>query len=63
MAKKKDTTKIEKPKVHKDLEGFDISIDTFGEIKTSFDIDKINQFLNKNTDDKKLKKRDEDSKE
>jgi len=46
----------EKPKVHKDLDGLDIKIDKFGEIKGNLDIDKINKFLDKNLDDKKLKK-------
>lgn len=55
MAKKKN--KKEKPKVNKDLEGFEIQINTFGEIKTTFDLDKINDFLNKNVDDKKLRDR------
>ena len=48
-----------KPKVHKELEGFDISIDSFGEIKSSMNIEKINQFLNENVDDKKLAERDD----
>lgn len=48
-----------KPKVHKELEGFDISIDSFGEIKSSMNIEKINQFLNENVDDKKLLERDD----
>ena len=48
--------KKESPKVHKDLKGFDIKIDKFGEIKGNLDIDKINAFLDKNLDDKKLKK-------
>jgi hypothetical protein len=48
-----------KPKVHKELQGFDVSIDTFGEIKTNMDIEKINQFLNQNVDDKKLAERDD----
>lgn len=61
MAKNKDD-KNEKPRVHKELEGFDISINSFGEIQTSFDIDKINDFLNKNVDDKKLKKTKENTK-
>jgi len=47
----------EKPRVHKELEGFDIKINTFGEITTSFDIDRINEFLNKTVDDKKLRHR------
>jgi len=50
----------EKPRVHKDLEGFDIRINSFGEITSSIGIDKINQFLNKHVDDKKLRGRDED---
>jgi hypothetical protein len=49
-----DTT--EKPRVHKDLDGFDIKINSFGEINASIDIDRINQFLNKHVDDKKLRK-------
>ncbi len=48
-----------KPKVARDLEGFEISIDTFGEIKSNLQIDKINEFLNKNVDDKKLRDRDD----
>ncbi|MFY0599585.1 MAG: hypothetical protein JXR03_07925 [Cyclobacteriaceae bacterium] len=48
-----------KPKVNKDLKGFDIAIDSFGEIKSSLSIDQINQFLNKNVDDKKLRDRDD----
>jgi hypothetical protein len=60
--KKDDNTKKEhkpKPKVHKELQGFDVSIDTFGEIKSNMDIEKINQFLNQNVDDKKLAERDD----
>jgi hypothetical protein len=63
MAKKKqnDSSKpaSEKPRVHKDLDGFDIKINSFGEITTSFDMDRINAFLNKNVDDKKLRDRDD----
>ena len=58
MAKKKEIPKQEMPKVHKDLEGFEISINTFGEINRTIDIGKINEFLNKNMDDKKLRNRD-----
>jgi NADH/NAD ratio-sensing transcriptional regulator Rex len=59
MAKKKieDKTGTEKPRVHKDLNGFDIQINSFGEIQMSYDIEKINQFLNKTVDDKKLRNR------
>jgi hypothetical protein len=59
MAKKKSPAVRELPRVHKDLEGFDIEINSFGEIKTSFDIDKLNEFLNKHNDDKKLRGRDD----
>jgi hypothetical protein len=48
-----------KPKVHKELQGFDVSIDTFGEIRSNMDIEKINEFLNKNVDDKKLAERED----
>lgn len=60
MSKKRpNPDENEKPRVHKDLEGFDIQINSFGEITTSYDIDKINQFLNKTVDDKKLRHRDD----
>lgn len=58
---KQDSSKKGKPKprVHKELEGFDISIDSFGEIKSNTNIEKINEFLNRNVDDKKLADRDD----
>lgn len=54
--------KNEKPKTHKNLKGFDIKINEFGEIVSSFSIEKLNSFLDDNVEDKKLKDRD-DSKE
>lgn len=51
------------PEVHEELEGFDISINEFGEIKTTFGVDKLNTFLNENVEDKKLneaKKKEEE---
>ncbi len=62
MAKKphkKEEKKKEKPSVNPELEGFNIEIDSFGELKTNYSIDKINEFLNKNVDDKKLAERDD----
>ena len=56
---KKENKPKPKPKVHKELQGFDVSIDTFGEIKSNMDIEKINQFLNQNVDDKKLAERED----
>ena len=52
-----------KPSVHEELDGFDIKIDTFGEMKTSFDIDKLNNFLDANVKDKKLINRELDQEE
>lgn len=50
MAKgKKKSEKSEK------LEGFNIEINEFGEIITNTPIEKLNEFLNKNLEDKKLK--------
>lgn len=54
MAKKK-----EKAKVHKELDGLDLNVDSFGEIKSSMSVDEINKFLNKNVEDKKLKDRED----
>ncbi|MGB3852159.1 MAG: hypothetical protein WA958_19500 [Tunicatimonas sp.] len=56
---RKRLNKRETPKVNPELEGFDIKIDTFGEIRTNYDVDKINQFLNRHVDDKKLRDRDD----
>lgn len=50
-----DGKKIKKPRVHEELNGFDIEIDSFGEIKTKFDINKINSFLDKYVKDKKFR--------
>ena len=58
MAKKKED-KNQKPKVAKELDGMEVNIDSFGEIQNSLSIDKINEFLNKNVDDKKLRGRDD----
>lgn len=57
MAKK--SKKDDNPRVNAELEGFKMNINTFGEISSSFSIDKINEFLNKNVDDKKLRDRED----
>ena len=60
MAKKtKKTPAPPKPRVHKELQGLDITIDQFGEIKANMNIEKLNEFLDKNVDDKKLAERDD----
>lgn len=56
---KKEEKRKEKPTVNPELDGFNIEIDSFGELKTSFSIDKINDFLNKNVEDKKLMDRED----
>lgn len=55
----KPSKKQGKPRVHKELEGFELSINQFGELKSNMDVEKINQFLDKNVDDKKLEERDD----
>ena len=59
MAKKKD----DKAKVHKDLEGLEIDVNSFGEVTTNLDIDKINEFLDDQVEDKKLVDREDLKKE
>ena len=59
MSKKigKPSVKQGKARVHRDLDGLEVSINQFGELKTNMNIEKINEFLNKNVDDKKLEER------
>lgn len=61
MTKKesKVSKKQGKPKVHKDLRGFEVSINQFGELQSNMNIEKINEFLNKNVEDKKLEDRED----
>lgn len=58
MSKKEPSPKkTKKPKVHRDLDGFEVSIDQFGELTSNMAIEKLNDFLDKNVDDKKLAER------
>jgi hypothetical protein len=52
MPKKKP--KKGKPAVNEALKGFDIRINEFGEIVSNLEVEKLNEFLDKNVDDKKL---------
>ncbi len=54
---KKDPKNKSSVKVSEKLPNFDIQINSFGEIISNYDVDKINEFLNKNVEDKKLKNR------
>ncbi len=42
------------PEVHEELKGFDIKINTFGELQSNYEVDKLNTFLNDKVDDKKV---------
>ncbi|NNE30497.1 MAG: hypothetical protein HKN16_12735 [Saprospiraceae bacterium] len=53
MSKKEKGDK--KPQLHKDLKGFDIHINEFGEIVTNKPIENLNEFLDEHVEDKKLK--------
>jgi hypothetical protein len=61
MAKKDEqsTKKQNKPRVHTELRGFEVTINQFGELQSSMNIEKINDFLNRNVDDKKLLEKEE----
>ncbi len=62
MAKKKNSKKDaakKKPQVHEDLEGYEITIDEFGQIQSTMNREQLNKFLNKNVPDKKFKDRDD----
>jgi len=48
-----------KPEVHDDLKGFDIKINEFGEIVSNIKVDKLNEFLDENVEDKKLVDRED----
>lgn len=58
MPKKIDNKK--KADVHEDLQGFDIKIDSFGQMESNMDVNKINEFLNKNVQDRKIEDRKEE---
>ena len=48
-----------KPVVNKELDGMEIEINEFGEIVRNFPFEKLNKFLDKEVDDKKLAERDD----
>ncbi len=56
MSRKKKTKQA---KVNPELDGLEVGVNNFGEITSTIDVDKINQFLNKNVEDKKLKDRED----
>ncbi len=54
MAGKKKSLSKKNPNVSDELEGLNITINSLGEIQSTFDIDKINDFLDSHVKDKKL---------
>ncbi len=55
MSKQKKSPSTPKAKVHPALEGLDINIDSFGQIKSNMDMDQLLEFLNREMkNDKKL---------
>jgi len=62
--KKKPTEpKAARPSFHERLNGFDIKINPFGEMESTFEIDQLNKFLNEQTKDKKIGKKKTDEEE
>jgi len=61
--KKKSSPQSGKSTFHEGLEGFDIKINPFGELESTFEIDRLNTFLNQQIADKKLKPSKESSEE
>ena len=51
---KKNKNKNEDPKIHKELKGFNIHIDEFGQVKTTMTQEEMNSFLNEKVEDKKF---------
>jgi len=59
MKKKGKTEKSDKPKVHDELTGFKININKFGELESTIQVDKLNEFLNENVEDKRIQSNSE----
>lgn len=60
MGGKRKSLEKKKPDVSKELEGLEISINSLGEIQSTLDINKINEFLDTHVEDKKLHNLDSD---
>ena len=63
MGGKKKSLSKKKPDVSDELEGLNITINSFGEIQSTYDIDKINDFLDTHVEDKKLQNQSPGSEE
>jgi len=59
MGGKRKSLDKKKPDVCEELEGLDISINSLGEIQSTYDVDRLNEFLDTHVEDKKLHNLDE----
>jgi len=59
MSKDKKT-KNDASKDNEGIKDFKIKINEFGEITSNMNVDKLNEFLNENVEDKKLKDREKE---
>ena len=48
-----------KPQVNPEIDGFELNINEFGQISSNFRVEKLNEFLNRVVEDKKLGERDD----
>jgi len=53
--KKPEAPTETRPSFHEGLEGFDIKMNSFGQMETTFEIDKLNEFLNRQEGEVKAK--------
>lgn len=53
---KKDKPNEKPAEVHEDLAGFDIKIDTFGQMDRNTSVERLRNFLDKQMDDKRIPK-------
>jgi hypothetical protein len=63
MGSKKKSLEKKKPDVSKELEGLEIKINSLGMIQSTYDIDKINDFLDTHVHDRKLEDHDSTEKD
>ena len=54
-----NNTNKDKPEVHEELKGFEINIDSLGNVVSTIKKEELNKFLDENVEDRKLKERDE----
>lgn len=54
-SRRQDQRRESLPDVHPELEGFDVELNSFGEVDMTIGIDELNDFLDKRVDDPKLR--------